>query len=161
MSQFTESQYGIVASVSVGENNACNECGQALPLWNCDTPVDSTALIVSGDYTYNTLIVSLNQGCITSGAITFEYSIDDVYWFPAEGFIPGNGASIGPVYVLQANTYLVAEFNLTAIPYFRVRLSTAITGTICGSPPTCGSVVIGYSADSFVSSTSAGSSSGG
>jgi hypothetical protein len=143
-----ESQYSISAVLSVGENSAC---GTTLPTWDCSTPVNSTATIVNNDFSYNTLIVALNQACITSGAVTFESSIDGINWFPATGFTPSsNFASVGPIYVLQANTYFVAEFNLTAIPYFRLRLSTPITGTVCGSPPDCGQLSLGFSADSFV-----------
>src|SRR5271157_3002537 len=142
-----ESQYSISAIVSVGENAAC---GTAIPTWNCSTTVGSAATIVSADYSYNTLIIALLTGCVTGGAVTFQASTDGTNWFPITGWNPGNLAAIGPVYVLQPNAYVVAEFNLTAIPYFQIVLSTAITGTLCGSPPVCGSVAIGFSADSFV-----------
>lgn len=142
-----ESQYSITAIVSVGENAAC---GTTIPAWNCSTPLGSVAQIVSADYSYNTLIIALQTGCVTSGAVTFEASIDGVNWFPITGYSPGQGGAIGPVYTLQANTYTVAEFNLTALPYFQIVLTSPITGTTCGSPPVCGSVAIGFSADSFV-----------
>lgn len=147
MSQYTESQYSISAVLSVGENTAC---GATFPPWECATPIGTTALIVNNDYSYNTLIITLDQGCVTGGSVEFEGSTDGVNWFPLTGYVPGIGGAVGPIYDLQANTFLAAEFNLTAIPYFRVRLLTPITGTACGSPAVCGSVVFGYSADSFV-----------
>jgi hypothetical protein len=142
-----ESQYSISAVLSVGENT---QCGATFPPWECATPVSTTATIVNNDYSYNTLIVTLDQGCITGGAVQFQGSTDGVNWFPLTGYVPGIGGAVGPVYDLQANTFLAAEFNLTAIPYFQVILLSPITGTACGSPPVCGSVVFGYSADSFV-----------
>jgi hypothetical protein len=148
MSQYTESQYSISAVLSVGENT---QCGATFPPWTCATPNLTTATIVNNDYSYNTLIVTLDQGCgITGGAVQFQGSTDGVNYFPLTGYVPGMGGAVGPVYDLQANTFLAAEFNLTAIPYFQVVLVSPITGTACGSPPVCGSVVFGYSADSFV-----------
>jgi hypothetical protein len=147
MSQHTESQYTINAVLSVGENT---QCGATFPPWDCDTPVDTTATIVNNDYSYNTLIVTLQQGCITGGAVQFQGSTDGINWFPLTGYVPGIGGAVGPVYTLEANAFLAAEFNLTAIPYFQVILLSPITGTACGSPAVCGSVVFGYSADSFV-----------
>src|SRR5208282_399886 len=147
MSQHTESQYSISAVLSVGENT---QCGATFPPWDCSTPVNTTATIVNNDYSYNTLIVTLDQGCITGGQVQFQGSTDGVKYFPLTGYVPGIGGAVGPVYTLEADTFLAAEFNLTAIPYFQVILLSPITGTACGSPPVCGSVVFGYSADSFV-----------
>src|SRR5271157_1921332 len=141
------SQYNIYAVISVGENNA------SAATWNSGTPLNSTVTLVSNDYSYNTLLVTLAQTTtFTGGVVTFQGSTDGVNWFTLQGFSPSTGATEGPTYTLQANTYAVFSFNLTAIPYFQIVLTTAITGT--------GSVVIGYTADSFVNqmaTTSSGS----
>src|ERR1700675_4341863 len=128
-----ESQYTISAVLSVGENNA------SFATWNSGTALNSTAQLVNADYSYNTIVVTLNQTTtITGGVVTFEGSIDGVTFFPIQGFAPGTFVAIGPTYTLQASTYATFSFNLTAIPYFQVRLSTVITGT--------GAVTIGYAA---------------
>jgi hypothetical protein len=133
-----ESQYSITASISVGEQNA------SFVTWTSATAVNSTATLVNNDISYNTLNISLNQTTtITGGVVTFQGSFDGVNFFNMQGFNPATQQPIGSTYTLIASTYAVFQFNLTAIPYFQVLLSTAITGT--------GSVTIGYSADSFVS----------
>jgi hypothetical protein len=138
-----ESQYAIQAVLSVGYANS------AFVVWNSSTALNTTAGLVNADYSYNSLIVTLAQtSTITGGVVTFQASTDGVNWFNIQGFTPGNFASIGPTYTLQANTYATFEFNLTAIPYFQVVLSTAITGT--------GQVTIGYAADSFVNTMAIG-----
>jgi hypothetical protein len=134
-----ESQYSIYASISVGEMNS------SFVTWNSSTTLNSTALLVNNDISYNTLNISLSQTTtITGGVVTFQGSFDGVNFFNLVGVNPGTQAVVGPTYTLQASTYAIFQFNLTAIPYFQVLLSTAITGT--------GAVTIGYAADSFVSS---------
>src|SRR5271157_1943697 len=140
-----ESQYSIVSTISVGEMNA------SFATWNSSTPLNTTATIVSNDISYNTLNITLAQTTtITGGVVTFQGSTDGVNWVNLQGFQVGTGATIGPTYTLQANTYVVFSFNLTALPYFQVLLSTVITGT--------GSVTIGYAADSVVNQPSSASS---
>jgi hypothetical protein len=147
-----ESQYSISAIISVGEKNP------TYITWNSASPLNSSAELVNDDYSYNTLVVTLAQGStITGGVVTFQGSTDGVNWFNMQGFIPGTTNTVGPTYTLTPNTYGVFEFNLTAVPYFQVLLTTVITGT--------GSVVIGYVADSFVnpapvSAASSGSTTG-
>jgi hypothetical protein len=132
-----ESSFQISAVLSVGESNS------TFVAWTSATAVNSTAILVNADFSYNTIVVSLNQtSTITGGVVTFQGSLDGVTWFNVEGASPVNGASVGPLYTLVAGTYSVFTFNLTAIPYFQILLSTAITGTA--------TVTIGYSADSFV-----------
>jgi hypothetical protein len=141
-----ESQYSITASISVGEMNA------SFITWNSGTGGGATALLVNNDISYNTLNITLAQTTtITGGVVTFQGSTDGVNWINLQGTQVGTGATIGPTYTLQASTYVVFSFNLTAIPYFQVLLSTAITGT--------GSLTIGYAADSFVSNAASASSS--
>jgi len=144
-----ESQFQISAVLSVGESNA------AFAAWTSATPVLATAVLVNSDFSYNTIVVSLSQtSTITGGVITFQGSLDGINWFNVEGASPVNGAGVGPTYTLIANAYAVFTFNLTAIPYFQILLSTAITGTA--------TVTIGYSADSFVNTFfPIGSGSGG
>jgi hypothetical protein len=133
-----ESPYQISAILSVGQANA------SFATWNSSTAQNTVALAVNNDYSFNTLVITLNQTTtITGGVVTFEGSIDGVTFFPMQGFAPGTFAPIGPTYTLQANTYATFSFNLTGVPYFQVRLSTVIAGT--------GVVTVGYAADSFVS----------
>jgi hypothetical protein len=137
-----ESPYGISAVLSVGEANA------AVATWNSATAQNTVATLVSNDYSFNTLNVSLSQTTtITGGQITFQGSYDGVTFFNMQGFAPGNFAAVGPTYSLVANTYATFQFNLTGIPYFQILLSTVLTGS--------GAVTIGYAADSFVNTIAA------
>lgn len=134
-----ESQFNISAVLSVGESNA------SFATWNSSTPLDTAAELVNADFSYNTIVVSLNQTtAITGGVVTFQGSLDGNSWFDLIGVSPITQSSAGPTYTLVPNTYVVFSFNLTAIPYFQVLLSTSISGA--------GSVTIGYTADSFVNS---------
>src|SRR5271157_4680842 len=130
-----ESQFTIVASLSVGESNP------SFATWNSGTALNATAQLVNQDFSYNTIVVSLLQTTpFATGVITFQASLDGVNWFNVQGASPINGTSVGPTYTLLPSTYAVFTFNLTGIPYFQILLSTAITGA--------GAVTIGYSADS-------------
>jgi hypothetical protein len=140
-------QYSISGVISVGENNA------AAGTWNSSTALNSTITLVNNDYSYNTLVVTLNQtSTITGGAVTFQGSTDGTNWFNLPGFVVTTAAALTNPYTLVQSTYIVFSFNLTAIPYFQIVLSTVITGT--------GQVTFGYTADSFVNqmSTSGGGS---
>jgi len=140
-----ESQYTISATISVGSKSA------SFTTWNSSTPTSTAAEIVNDDVSFNTLNVTLAQTTtITGGVVTFQGSTDGVNWINLQGFQVGTGATIGPTYTLQANTYVVFSFNLTALPFFQIVLTTPISGT--------GSVTIGYAADSFVNSMSTSSS---
>src|SRR5579863_399056 len=137
-----EAQYPISAVLSVGENNA------SFVSWTSATAQNTVAMLVSNDYSYNTILVTLNQTTtLTGGVVTFEGSIDGVTFFPLQGFSPGSFTPIGPTYTLAPNIYATFSFNLTGVPYFQVRLSTVISGT--------GTVTIGYAADSFVNTIGA------
>lgn len=142
-------QFQVSSVLSVGTSNA------SFVTWNLSTILNSTAVLVNKDFSYKTVVVTLSQTIgILGGAVTFQGSLDGVTWFNLPGISPITQGVVGSVFSLLANTYSVASFNLTAIPYFRVLLSTLISGI--GS-----SVVIGYAADSFVnqSISSGGSSS--
>src|SRR5208282_918501 len=132
-----ESQYAISAVLSVGQSNA------SFATWNSSTSLNATASLVDNDYSYNTLNVSLSTtSTFTAGAVTFQASLDGVAWFPVYGCVLNTIVPIGPTYTLLPNTDTTLTFNLTAIPYFQILLSTAIVGT--------GALTIGYAADSFV-----------
>jgi len=136
-----ESQYSIVSAISVGQMTP------SFATWNSSTALNTTALLVNNDISFNTLNVSLSQTTtITGGVVTFQGSYDGTNYFNVTGWTPGTSTTVGPTYTLQANTYASFQFNLTAIPYFQILLSTAITGT--------GAVTIGFAADSFVGSNS-------
>jgi hypothetical protein len=142
-----ESQYSISAVISVGSKNA------SFATWDSSTPVTTVASVVSDDVSFNTLNITLaTTTTITGGVLTFQGSTDGLNWISLQGFQVGVGTTIGPTYSLQPNTYVVFGFNLTAIPFFQIVLSTAISGT--------GSLTIGYAADSFVNSMTTSSGSG-
>jgi hypothetical protein len=129
--------YQTVSTVSLGEANS------SVVTWNSSTAVNTTASIINQDYTCNTLNVSFSTtSTITAGQVTFQASLDGVNWFNVYGGILNTIIPVGPTYSLVASTYITFVFNMTALPYFQILLSTAITGT--------GALTIGYSADSFV-----------
>ena len=142
-----ESQYSISAVISVGSKNA------SFVTWTSSTPINSTAVIVSDDVSYNTLVLTLQQTTtITGGVVTFQGSTDGINWFNMQGFNLVTQTSAGPTYTLTASTYIVFSFNLTAVPFFQLVLTTPISGT--------GSVVVGYASDSFVNSIMSSGGSG-
>jgi len=78
-----------------------------------------------------TVTVSLNQGStITGGAVTFEVSdsLAGTNWFPLTMAGTGGGAAVS-TYTLAASTNIGFQMNVAGFALFRVRLSTAITGT--------------------------------
>lgn len=111
--------------------------------WNSGTALNTTAAIIANSDSYQSLIVTLNQTTtITAGQLTFEVSSDGSHWIAITGVDAsqfGTFAENG-VYFLTPSTYAAGFFNITTWQYFRVRLSTAISGT--------GAVTIGYSAQS-------------
>src|SRR5271170_1202192 len=142
-----ESQYTISATISVGSRNA------SFATWNSSTPINSTAVLVSDDVSFNTLVLTLAQTTtITAGVVTFQGSIDGSNWFNLQGFNLLTQAAAGPTYTLVASTYAVFSFNLTGVPFFQIVLTTPILGT--------GAVTIGYASDSFVNSTLSSGSGG-
>src|SRR5271157_631293 len=142
-----ESQYTISAVISVGEANP------SVAVWNSSTALNTVASLVNADYSYNTIVVTLNQTTtLTGGVLTFQGSMDGINWVNLQGSVVGTGAAAGPTYTLIPSTYAAISFNLTGIPYFQVLLSTVISGS--------GQVTIGYTADSFVNNATTGGGSG-
>jgi len=142
-----ESQYTISAVISVGETNP------SVAVWNSSTALNTVASLVNADYSYNTIVVTLNQTTtLTGGVLTFQGSMDGINWVNLQGSVVGTGAAAGPTYTLIPSTYAAISFNLTGIPYFQVLLSTVISGS--------GQVTIGYTADSFVNNATTGGGSG-
>ena len=111
--------------------------------WTSATALNTAVTLISGTFNYDALIVTLNQGStITAGQLTFEVSNDNSNWVAVTGV---NASQFGTfaengIYFLTQSTYAAGFFNMTSWQYFRVRLSTVITGT--------GNVVIGYAAQS-------------
>lgn len=85
---------------------------------------------------YQTVILSLKQGStVTAGVLTFEAAdlsgfISATVGYPVQG-LNTQSTTGGAVltYTLQANTNIAFVFNVTGWSQFRVRLSTAMTGT--------------------------------
>ena len=78
-----------------------------------------------------TVSVSLNQGStITGGVVTFEVSdtLAGTNWFPIAMAGTGGGGAVTS-YTLAASTNIGFQMNVAGFALFRVRLSTAITGT--------------------------------
>jgi hypothetical protein len=111
--------------------------------WTSATALNTTITLINGTFNYDALIVTLNQGStITGGQLTFEVSNDNSNWVSITGV---NASQFGTfaengIYFLTQSSYVSGFFNMTSWQYFRVRLSTVITGT--------GNVVIGYAAQS-------------
>ena len=107
--------------------------------WTSATAQNTAVTLINGTFSYDILIVTLNQTTtLTAGAVTFEVSNDNTNWFARTGLDPTNYGSDISTYALTASTYKVLKFAVSGFQYFRVRLSTAITGTA--------TVTIGYAA---------------
>jgi hypothetical protein len=109
--------------------------------WNSSTALNTAVVLNSAAFTYASLLLTLSTTTtITAGAVTFEVSNDAVNWVAISGVNAGQFGSLGinGVYPLTPSTYVTGIFNTTAWQNFRVRLSTAITGT--------GALTIGFAA---------------
>lgn len=101
----------------------------------------NTAVTLVSVQTYNSVCVTLVQGTtITGGVVTFESSIDNSTWIGVQGVTIGTTVIMGPTYTLVASTNIGFCFP-TSAPYFRVRLSTVISGS--------GTVTIQHASQSF------------
>lgn len=98
--------------------------------WTSATAQNTALTIVNGTFAYDILLLTINQTTtLTAGAVTFEASNDGVTWFARTGLDVTTYGSDISTYPLQASTYKVLKFAISAFQFFRVRLSTAITGT--------------------------------
>src|ERR1700722_15045953 len=97
--------------------------------WTSGTSVNTAVTLISNSSQYNAIQVTLIQGTtLTGGVVTFESSIDNSNWTSAQGVEKDNTTIIGPTYTLVVSTNISFVFPVNA-PYFRVRLSTVITGS--------------------------------
>lgn len=135
---------GLIPTGNYGTQNT------ALASWTSATTVNTAAVAVNNITGYSNILLTVNQGTtITGGVLTFEESNDNSNWFSVQGVNLSTVLTVGPTYTLVASTYSPFIFQLSA-PYFRVRLSTAISGSA--------TVTIGYALNSLVQfATMAGS----
>lgn len=126
----------VITSQQMGSN-------ATLVTWTSATSLNATGTILSsasGLTPFNTVVVELDQdtGTFTAGAVTFEGSMDGTDWTTIIGYGQDGTVYSGAI-TLVTTTTTVLQFSLTGWLYFRVRLSTAITGT--------GTLVVQYGAD--------------
>jgi hypothetical protein len=115
-------------------------------VWNSGTAGNTVLNVTSGSTLYNTVIVAFNQtSTITGGAATFEGSVDGSNWLALQGVNSSGTSGAGSTYTFQQSTYASFQFNITGLTFFRVRLSTTISGT--------GSVTVEYTVNSLVNPT--------
>jgi hypothetical protein len=124
-------------ALSFGQAGTSNATGAA---WTSGTTLNTALAVLSGTFTYDSVVITFNQTTtITGGVATFEVSNDNTNWVGISGINPVGG-SPQFTYTFQANTYISFVFNTSGWQYFRVRLSTVITGS--------GTVTVGYAAQS-------------
>ena len=129
-------QTSVASALPAGSNNI----GSMLPLgsaavnasdaaWTSATSLNAAATVISNTSSYNSVLVTLVQGTtLTGGVVTFEQSIDNSTYTTVQGVQLGTTVIAGPTYTLVASTNVSFLFPVNA-PYFRVRLSTVISGT--------------------------------
>jgi hypothetical protein len=126
---------GIAGNIPVG-NYKTNVTADAT--WTSATALNTAFTTVSNIVGYSTVAITVNStptGTLTAGALTFEISNDNTIWTPIAGVDPNTLATVGPTYTLLLATNTTFLFTVP-LPYFRVRLSTAITGS--------GTVIVGH-----------------
>lgn len=97
--------------------------------WTSATTSNTAVTLISNSSVFNSIQVTLVQGTtLTGGVVTFESSTDNSTWISVQGVTIGTTAIMGPTYTLAASTNVAFLFPVNA-PYFRVRLSTVITGS--------------------------------
>jgi hypothetical protein len=118
--------------------------------WDVSTPAGTTLNVLSGEFNYNTVGVSLVQSAsITGGTINFEGSVDGINYVGVTGILAGTTTAMtSSMYTLVPNATVVFLFNVTGFGWFRLRLQPAISGS--GSPPS-GSVTISTAVQSLAS----------
>jgi len=109
--------------------------------WTSGTSGNTAVTLVSNSFAYSSVLVTLVQGTtLTGGVVTFESSIDNSTWVGVQGVNVTSTTIMGPTYTLAASTNVSFLFSVNA-PYFRVRLSTVITGS--------GTVTVQHATQSF------------
>jgi len=108
---------------------APNSYNSSVASWTTSTVVNTVASIISAQTTYTSLSLgfSCNSGTFSTGVVAFEGSLDGTDWVAVTGSQP-NGTTSSTL-ILSSATYTLYQFNVAGFSYFRVRLSTAITGT--------------------------------
>jgi len=109
------------------------------------TPVNTTLLMVNNSFAYNSVAVQLvGSGTVAGGAITSEVSIDGTHWVGLIGVNTDTGtADTSSVFSLTAATTGLL-FNITGYNYFRIRLSSVISGYL-------GQIVVSYNVQGLAS----------
>jgi hypothetical protein len=119
--------------VAVSPNNNANVLGaqttETTASWTSATSLNTTVAITTTGY--STVAITVNQGStISGGALTFEVSDTAVgtNWYPA-AVVSSFAQPPTSTYALVPSTNVAFQVNISGFVQFRVRLSTAITGT--------------------------------
>jgi hypothetical protein len=122
---------------------APSSVNNSLASWSSATSLNATAVAINNTTEYNTIVcgISCNAGTFNTGVITFQGSTDGTNWLSITGVQP-NGTTSSTI-ILASGAYTAYQFNITGFSYFRLLLSTAITGT--------GVVTLEYSATAYPS----------
>jgi hypothetical protein len=108
---------------------AFGQTDQLTAAWTSATAQDTTSTL--NIVNWPTVTISINQGStITAGVVTFEVSDTPAgtNWYSLT-MVATSGFLASPTYTLAANTNIAFQMNVSGFALFRVRLSTAITGT--------------------------------
>jgi hypothetical protein len=120
---------GTAAATTAGWPIIDGTLAEVTAAWTTGTSVNTTlALTVTG---YSSVVVTLNQGStITGGVVTFEASdttaFTNAYAIQA---VQVNAFTAASTYTLVQSTNQAFEIDVSGFAAFRVRLSTAISGT--------------------------------
>ncbi|HLJ25318.1 MAG TPA: hypothetical protein VKY85_01260 [Candidatus Angelobacter sp.] len=102
-----------------------------LAVWTSSTPLNAVALVINNSFSFGSCSVSLVQTTtITGGAASWETTIDGVNWFTIGAIDAIAGATVpNNIVTFQASTNRLIQSDVTGYSFFRIRLSTVITGT--------------------------------
>jgi hypothetical protein len=95
--------------------------------WTSATALNTANTVTVSNFNTVTIAIVATT-TLTGGAVTFEVSVDNTNWFPL-ACARIDSFTVESVYTLAASTNRAWATSVDGFLYFRVRLSTAITGT--------------------------------
>lgn len=120
---FTYTTWAVSVTLSYNGGSSTNALSTS---WTSATAAN-TVLTLPLNGVATSIVSIVSTGTITAGVLAFQVSPDNANWFTVYGILPASFQPIGGWNLNSGSNGLT--FNVAGFAYFRVVLSTAITGT--------------------------------